>query len=220
MLNWGLVDTESCEHYCPGGECSPDGVALHECCDEVDAPAHCAHCGALLSAPLTREGAQYVRERVRAGRGRPEVLEEWREEYAHLFADDADDEPDNLSALAVAECLGYAIGADPSIKRAPGYPETYVRLQHCAEVGAEVDRLVSAADDGAIDWMDVTQRAAVRLAWQYRNGGPVDPAAVAQWAAGAAVLDEVAPAVRPEPAYDPRPRPVRDAEHYGRRLRE
>lgn len=53
--------------------------------EEADTPEHCASCHEFLANPLTADGEVYVREFVQRGDGNPEVLAEWRKEYAYLF---------------------------------------------------------------------------------------------------------------------------------------
>lgn len=52
---------------------------------EADTPQHCDMCGVFLDNPLTGDGETYVRdafrEFVETGRGRPDVLGEWKARY-------------------------------------------------------------------------------------------------------------------------------------------
>ena len=51
---------------------------------EADTPQHCDGCGTFLQNPLTGDGENYVREKLEAGEGNPEVLAEWRDFYDYL----------------------------------------------------------------------------------------------------------------------------------------
>lgn len=54
--------------------------------EEVDSPRHCANCEALLDFNLTSDGVEYVLERlkdyVRIGHGRVEILKQWADEVS------------------------------------------------------------------------------------------------------------------------------------------
>jgi hypothetical protein len=58
---------------------------------EADSPQHCDTCHQFLDNPLTGDGETYVRdafmEYVETGRGRVEVLREWRDAYDWCFDD-------------------------------------------------------------------------------------------------------------------------------------
>ena len=51
---------------------------------EVDAPVHCADCGALLDCQLTDDGREYVATAISDGDGDGEVLAEWKEAFGDL----------------------------------------------------------------------------------------------------------------------------------------
>jgi hypothetical protein len=58
---------------------------------EADGPCHCDHCGVFLDNPLTPDGETYVRdafrEYVETGRGRLDVLAEWKAAYDWVWSD-------------------------------------------------------------------------------------------------------------------------------------
>lgn len=58
---------------------------------EADSPQHCDHCGVFLDNPLTGDGETYVRdafrEFVETGRGRLDVLAEWKAAYDWVWSD-------------------------------------------------------------------------------------------------------------------------------------
>lgn len=76
----------ACLPYPEDGEDS-EGNGIGAIFDESewDSPVHCTACHALLETALTAEGAEYVREAVKAfeqeGRGSEEVIAEWREAF-------------------------------------------------------------------------------------------------------------------------------------------
>lgn len=48
---------------------------------EADCPQHCGNCGLFLENPLTTDGVQYVKQKILAADGDPDVLAEWAEFY-------------------------------------------------------------------------------------------------------------------------------------------
>jgi hypothetical protein len=68
-----VIDREDSESW-PQGPYSDGG-------GEADSPQHCDSCGVFLENPLTDEGREYVREKVREATGRADVLNTWREFY-------------------------------------------------------------------------------------------------------------------------------------------
>ena len=52
--------------------------------DELDAPASCNDCSEFIMTGLTDTGELYVIDAIMAKKGRPEVLEEWREAFDWL----------------------------------------------------------------------------------------------------------------------------------------
>ena len=63
-------------------EGNPAGVGFET--DELDAPADCNECSEFIMTGLTDTGEIYVIDAILANKGRPEVLERWREEFDWL----------------------------------------------------------------------------------------------------------------------------------------
>lgn len=55
------------DYYCL--KCTPSVAAPLSAHEELDSPAHCAHCGIPLAHALTEEGAAYVARRLDEGGG-------------------------------------------------------------------------------------------------------------------------------------------------------
>ena len=84
--DYPYIDVEGCETYCE--TCAPNGAQPDVNNSEWDYPIHCAECETLIDVPLTSDGVQYVIERLETpGSGRPEILQEWRDNYADALAD-------------------------------------------------------------------------------------------------------------------------------------
>jgi len=66
--------------------CAPDGNFDTWPISESDTPVHCEVCDGLAIHTLTSDGIAYVRERVVAADGDPDVLAAWYERWRDCFS--------------------------------------------------------------------------------------------------------------------------------------
>lgn len=93
---------------------------------EADTPQHCDHCGEFLDNPLTGDGENYVidafRDYVDAGKGKLDVLVQWRNAYPFCW--------DHVEEITIPN-VGGREAADRSPTEAPGGTRQWVVLTDC-----------------------------------------------------------------------------------------
>jgi len=122
--------------------CADDGDSPIWSTTEVDAPWHCAECGAVIPCTLTAEGERYVRERVTqyltSRTGDAHVLEDWCQDLLGTKV--------NLTTLAHFWNLPRDEGLSGRVRQAHNYLFHIDRMSD-EPVAAQVERLEAQVNE-------------------------------------------------------------------------